>query len=311
MTRTLAAVTLAVLLAVLALVSPRGEEAAASSRGAAAPPMSAPDVEQARIRAHLERVEAVLRDADLSQLSGAQRAARAKQLEVLRAYRQAGVFPHNHVEPRRTPVFVDEHGTHCAVGHLLAMAGETELVERIAATRNTATVAELADEPGLLAWLERNGLTAEEAAQIQPWYGPIEQVAARHGGYATATVALTAVSAAASTWNLLADRTGERWYVPAAVGIMGGAASLGWGIHGLGLEDVDSDGMAVVRRTPSDVDVAINFAAGLAAAALGTRTLVLGRADARAARGVSEPARLELAPAAGMNGAGVRATLRF
>lgn len=310
MIRTLSAVALAVLLAALALVAPRNDNAIRPT-GAAVGPVRAPDAEQARIRAHLERVEAVLRDADIDHLSETQRAARAGHLQVLRAYRQAGVFPHNHVEPRRTPVFVDEHGTHCAMGHLLATAGETRLVERIAATRNTATVAELADEPGLLEWLDRNGLTAEEAAQIQPRYGPVGPVDVRHVGYATTTVALTAAAAAASTWNLLADRTGERWYLPAAAGILGGVVSLGWGIHGLDLEDVDTEEVAVVRRTPSDVDVAINIAAGLVAGALGTRTLVLGRADARAARGVSEPARLELAPAAGLNGAGVRATLRF
>ena len=309
MIRILLALSLALMLAVLALRAPTGEAAVGASVRTTARPAEA---ERARVAAHLERVESLLRAADVSHLSHAQRAARARQLDVLGAYRRAGEFPHNHVlRGRRTPVFVDGHGARCAVGHLLAESGEAALVERIAATRNLATVAQLADEPGLADWLERNGLTAEEAGLIQPWYGAIYDVSATHGGYATATVGLTALSAAASTWTLLSERTGDAWYVPAAAGVLSGAASLAWGIHGLGLAEIDVGPTGRIRRTPSDADVAFNFVAGAVAAALGTRALVLGRADAPRRADGAAPVHLEIAPAGGLVGAGVRATLRF
>jgi hypothetical protein len=129
------------------------------------------DVEAARIRAHLENVEHELLAADVSALSAEQRAARAYHIAVLREYREAGEFPHNHAAPdRRVPVFVDEHGMHSAVGYLIARSGRPDIVEHVRSTRNHATVHELADEPALREWLAQAGLTLDEAARIQPAY---------------------------------------------------------------------------------------------------------------------------------------------
>ncbi|MBI3723953.1 hypothetical protein HY251_08385, partial [bacterium] len=124
----------------------------------------------ARIRAHLEGAEALLRRRDLSALSPNQRAARERHVEALRAYRERGVFPHNHDFEGRRPAFVDDHGTLCAMAHLIATSGRLDLVRRVAATRNNAYVRELAGDPELVAWLEAAGLTADEAARIQPDY---------------------------------------------------------------------------------------------------------------------------------------------
>lgn len=135
--------------------------------------------------AHLARVEADLRAADVAHLSPNQRARRAELIEVLHDYRQAGVFPHNHDgvgrtrpvhvtgafpdDPHRTPVFVDEHGTHCAVGYLLAVDGQDALVERIVAGGNLRFVHEI-DDPALLAWAHASGFSRDELARIQPSY---------------------------------------------------------------------------------------------------------------------------------------------
>lgn len=133
---------------------------------------SAADAEVERVRAHLVGAEALLDARDVSALSPAQRAARARARERLRAYREAGLFPHNHdFADRRVPYFIDAHGTRCAMAHLVESAGGGAYVEHVARTRNNATVHELADDPELLAWLEDNGLTLEEAARIQPTYG--------------------------------------------------------------------------------------------------------------------------------------------
>jgi hypothetical protein len=273
------------------------------------------DAERQRIATHLESVERRLRAADVTHLTDAQRTARAAHLDVLREYRLAGRFPHNHgVSADRVPIFVDDHGTHCAVGYLLARSGETALVAHVASTRNLATVAELADEPGLLEWLYDNGLTAEEAGQIQPAYGPPPgQVQQRDAEYVGRTVGLTAASAVTSTWNLLTARGGDAWFLPGVAGLVSGIASVSWGFAGIDRvrdEDVGPYGTYVTYK-PNNSDVAINLVAGAAAAVLGTRTLVLGRsttpgavADAEEGRGAM---RLELIPTPN----GLSGTLRF
>ncbi|MDP3276376.1 MAG: hypothetical protein Q8Q09_14350 [Deltaproteobacteria bacterium] len=95
---------------------------------------------------------------------------RALLLQALTEYREEGLFPHNHLHAARTPVFVDAHGSPCAVGHLLALTGQHALVEHIATQRNYDTIAQLADEPALVAWLEDAGISLAEAALIQPGY---------------------------------------------------------------------------------------------------------------------------------------------
>lgn len=146
---------------------------------AAGPPQSADAArrEQARVRKHLLGAERAMLARDVSRLSPSQRRARAHHLAVLREYRRAGVFPHNHELPgARVPVFVDRHGTHCAVGYLLARAGREDIVRRVSAARNLARVPELADDPVLVAWLDRAGISLAEAARIQPTYEDLPDV---------------------------------------------------------------------------------------------------------------------------------------
>ncbi len=127
--------------------------------------------ERARIRAHLERVEAELRTAPTDHLPEEVQVAREQQVEVLREYRKRGVFPRNLAYPHaKVPVFVDDRGVHCAVGYLLHRSGADSVVTQIAERRNFARVPELADEPGLAEWLASVGLSLEEAARIQPAY---------------------------------------------------------------------------------------------------------------------------------------------
>jgi hypothetical protein len=126
----------------------------------------------ARIRAHLEHVEAELRRAPDAGLTAAQQRRRARLLDELRRYRAGGRFPRNTFVDRASPVFVDRDGTRCAVAELIHASGRADLVERIAASRNTAYVAELADDRELVMWLDEHGLTAAEAARIQPSYDP-------------------------------------------------------------------------------------------------------------------------------------------
>lgn len=126
--------------------------------------------ERRRVRAHLRRAERSARRASTAHLDPLRRRVRALLLDELAAYRARGLFPRNVTVPGFNPVFVDDLGTRCAVAHLLDAAGESALVDDIAARRNLAYVDELADEPRLVAWLAAAGLSLAEAAAIQPGY---------------------------------------------------------------------------------------------------------------------------------------------
>ncbi|MCP3138069.1 WD40/YVTN/BNR-like repeat-containing protein [Pyxidicoccus xibeiensis] len=127
--------------------------------------------ETLRIQRWLSGVETFLRSRDVSHLTSVQRERRALHLRNLHAYRVAGRFPHNHVTCEPTPVFIDEHGTACAVGHLLLQGGAPELAHQIAREHLLARLPTL-DSPALGQWARENGFTLEELALIQPTYRP-------------------------------------------------------------------------------------------------------------------------------------------
>jgi hypothetical protein len=134
--------------------------------------------ERSRVAAHIARAEKFARENGPA-LDPLRSLVRALLLDALREYREEGTFPENHRRPCNTPVFVDERGTHCAVGHLLALSGERALVAKIAAERNLATVFELSDEPALVQWLDAIGLSLHEAELVQPFYSPACSTAAQ------------------------------------------------------------------------------------------------------------------------------------
>jgi hypothetical protein len=128
------------------------------------------DAEVRRLDAHFRGVLERLRGVEPSRLPAAPRRERRRHLDELERYRRRGRFPINRRSLRPTPIFVDDSGTRCAMGHLIERAGGRELVERVAEARNFDLVRDLADVPELRLWLAENGLTLREAALIQPSY---------------------------------------------------------------------------------------------------------------------------------------------
>lgn len=121
------------------------------------------------IQAHLSGVLSILRAAPVDQLSDVQRVSRAHMIELLDGYRIAGKFPLNYYRGERIPVFIDEHGTHCAVGYLLMMTGHDDVAQRISKNDNYVWVKDLHD-PAVPGWQEASGLSFEELALIQGAY---------------------------------------------------------------------------------------------------------------------------------------------
>ncbi len=124
-----------------------------------------------QIQAHFAMVIDRLEAADTSGLSSATLARRGEQIAELAAYSAAGVFPINRSLKFPSPIFIDDSGRACAVGHLMIESGAGSLAERIRAESNFAYVPDIAIE-GAADWMRRVGLSMEECAWIQPAYGP-------------------------------------------------------------------------------------------------------------------------------------------
>ncbi|MEJ7601714.1 MAG: MYXO-CTERM sorting domain-containing protein [Kofleriaceae bacterium] len=145
------------------------------------------DAEVERLRQHFTIVDHELRAADVSGLTNEQRVRRAALIAELARYRERGMFPRNLDFAAQTPYFIDDRGVRCAMAHLVETHGGAALVARVAASSNNAYVRELAVDvelgPALGAWLERVGLTAAEAARIQPSYvREVGERCSREGG---------------------------------------------------------------------------------------------------------------------------------
>jgi hypothetical protein len=198
--------------------------------------------EDARLTAHFARVLRTLDDRDVSGLTPRQREARLRLLAALTEYAARGVFPRNRYLPdRRVPVFVDGAGRRCAMAYLIETSGHTEMVARIAATANLATIYELADDPGLRVWLNGAGISLDEAALIQPEYGPYpheekEQIP-RDGVMTAGTVMAVGFGFPAVALNLRLDEPWSRRRQNGVFGLMTGASLLA-----LGLTDAFEDG---------------------------------------------------------------------
>jgi hypothetical protein len=137
---------------------------------ASALPLNAEQADRLRIQQHLAQVEQHLRRAPVDELAPAARLARARLLDELHEYWQAGVFPRNSAHPgERRPYFIDDEGRACAVGALVIRSGSGALAERIDRTFHTEYVPDMHDTE-LVAWAQANGFSLAELALIQPTY---------------------------------------------------------------------------------------------------------------------------------------------
>ncbi len=88
-------------------------------------------------------------------------------------YRNRGQFPRNEGRAAApVPIFVDNHNIACAVGHLMRISHRERDVAGIQRESNLVYVPDVTAGP-LVAWTLTSGITLEEAALIQPAYGPV------------------------------------------------------------------------------------------------------------------------------------------
>lgn len=133
-----------------------------------------------RITFHLSKVVQLLKR-NTAALNADQLAKRNEMISVLQQYADAGIFPVNAWHSVRQPYFIDQYGTHCAVGHLLKMSGHGNIAQDIFRRQNYAYVHEI-QSPELVKWSKTYGFTLNELALIQPAYPPTQSYQQVGGG---------------------------------------------------------------------------------------------------------------------------------
>ncbi len=131
------------------------------------------DAERIRMTTHLQHVRDWLasRPATRPELA----ARRAAILAAFDGYIAKGTTPKNSNLPWRTPVFIDEEGTICAVGYLIESSAGRALPEAIAKQHRYDFIETIAaDMPEVAAWVAESGFTLEEIGSIQPAYAEAE-----------------------------------------------------------------------------------------------------------------------------------------
>jgi hypothetical protein len=91
---------------------------------------------------------------------------RAKNLASFRAYRKAGVYPHNTFRFGPLNIWIDADGHLCAAATMIAKDGKRELVDQQAELDNQVRLMNVT-EGALLDWIMTSGFTIEEIDLIQ------------------------------------------------------------------------------------------------------------------------------------------------
>ncbi len=239
--------------------------------------------EVVRLQAHFASVDGELRARDVSHLSREQRASRTRLTAWLRDYSHGATFPLNDgVSWGPIPIFRDSRGVLCAMAYLIHRSGRADLVDDIAASRNTAYVAELADDSRLIAWLDSTGLTLNEAARIQPAYDrpPPGNQTGMSASYAVTSLILSGAAIMTVGVNVVSPSQ-----MSGVLGVVGGTAALLNGVSRLG----DSD---ATRRV-----AAMNAAIGVLSVSLAFRGFSAAQPSRRSiARSEARFANVRLAP---------------
>lgn len=128
-----------------------------------------------RIQFHLETVISHLSKLVPTGQTIAIQEKRTLLLNKLKAYAKRAIFPQNTYHKNRQPYFIDNKGTHCAVGYLMKVSGAEDLAVQISKEHNYDYLPNIKTE-GVLDWAEQHGFSLKELAWIQPGYSANEPV---------------------------------------------------------------------------------------------------------------------------------------
>ncbi|MFT6866163.1 MAG: hypothetical protein ACJA08_000992 [Cyclobacteriaceae bacterium] len=190
-----------------------------------------PDVttnDNLRIKTHLEYVEILLRNKDVSDLSIELQRKRNQLLDLLHDYWANGIFPKNYDYVfQRKPCFIDKDGTICAVGFLIEQTTMRQKAEDI---NNKHKYDELLamNNPNVDKWVLTSGLTKEECAMIQPTYGPTPVYTINHISPANgiSSSIISGINLSINTLNVIQIGKGTTNNSAPMVGLITGAGQI-------------------------------------------------------------------------------------
>lgn len=214
--------------------------------------------ETVRIQTHLEYVEQLLRNKDVSGLPIAEREKRVNLINLLHEYYVAAKFPANYDHPEeRKPCFIDKTGNICAVGYLVEKTAGRSIAEKINREHQYDKIADMKTAE-LIAWVDHSGLTKEECAIIQPTYGsPNANYISPANGIASS--AWCGLNVSLSTAGAIQMLNGSTVKTLAVLGILSGAGQV---IYGISTVPKDTQGWGYTasnnaQKTLSFIDVGV------------------------------------------------------
>ena len=191
--------------------------------------------EDLRIKTHLEYVENLLRQKDVSNLTVKQKENREYLLDLLHEYWTEGIFPRNYdYANKRVPCFIDKDGRICAVGYLIEQTAGRQVAEIINTEHKYKKLLTMNDSL-VYNWVVVSGLTKEECAMIQPAYGtpPGYNYNSISEEYAITSAILGGANLSLSTINVIQISEGTDNKTIPIIGLGTGAGSVILGLINL------------------------------------------------------------------------------
>lgn len=216
-----------------------------------------------RIKTHLEYVENLLRQKDVSKLPVALQNKRLQLLDLLHDYWTAGIFPGNYdYTDQRKPCFIDKYNKICAVGYLVERTTSRQVVNTINSKHKYDEL--LAMNDNLVDnWIAASGLSKRECAMIQPAYGltPVYSCNYITPGYGISSSILVGLNISINTVNGIQLAKGANSKAIPVIGLFTGAGQMAIGAV---MFPMGSGGTNEIQETLSMVNIG-----------LGTTTMIL------------------------------------
>lgn len=205
---------------------------------------------------------------------------------------EVGIFPRNYDHPEgRVPCFIDRDGRICAVGYLVEQTAGRDAAERINRAHQYDAILAMNDA-AVDDWIAGSGLSKEEAAMIQPTYGPVSYAEPIPGGYAIGTALLSGTNLAVGAVNAgqLHSRPTSRG--AAFAGLLTGAGQIVLGIAKYPVDEAGGGWGGIVPSSNGLRAVSmVNIGVGTATVVLSAWNLItpLSKSGKTAVRAISFP----------------------
>jgi hypothetical protein len=235
--------------------------------------------EKLRLQTHLEYVENLLRQKDVSHLSIKLRKKRAIVLDLLHVYWTKGIFPKNYdYQGQRRPCFIDCHGNICAVGYLIEQTTSRQVAENINKKFKYEFLLNMNDAV-IDHWIESNGLTKLECAMIQPQYGSTIPPNYNHvpAAYGVPSAVWSGLNVSLITMNGI--QIGKGYKNPAfpIIGLVSGAGQIIFGAATWPKDYYDAWSGATYSNDSQKNVCMVNIGVGTSTMILSTLNLIINR----------------------------------